>query len=249
MNGSKLLLPIRVPELGPHLGKLVTGTGNQQPGGLALDEIRIDLATRIMELAGEARQLAGRDERWPVFEAVGREAWLSAWDRAVEGVSTLMLDKIRAEIEMRAAAAKMPRRLLKRFLPGEAEKRVLKARLASAGAVLVPVLDRMAELAREAAMATPAERGLLEDWQETLKAGARKLEAAWLALEEEVEAEARRLDQAAEFVAQWRRPLWPVVLAGSVGLGLAVWVGLVLGGYLPFPDWLRDLWIRLPLAR
>lgn len=248
MSSSKLLLPVRVPELGPHLGKLVTGTG-RRPGGLSLDAVRLELATGVMELAGEARALAARDERWPVFEAVGREAWLSSWDRAVEKVAALLLAEFQKKIEAEAGAAGMPRRLMRRFLPSEAEKRALKARLASAGAVLVPAVDRLAGLAQKAAAATPAERALLEEWQETLKAAARKLEAAWLALEEEVEREARRLDEIAGAVARWRRPIWPVIVAGLAGLAGAIWLGLVLGGYLPFPQWLADLWSRLPLVR
>lgn len=247
MSGSKLLLPIRVPELGPHLGKLVTGTGNR-PGGVALDEVRIELATRVMELAGEARELAARDERWPVFETLGREAWLSVWDRAVERTATLLLERFQTEVQMEASAAGMPRRLVKRILPDEGERRALKARLASAGAVLVPVLDRIDTLAGEAARATAVERAGFEEWQETLKAAARKLEAAWLALEEQVEREARRWEEVARVVSAWRKPLWPVILVTLLGWGAAIWLGLVLGGYLPFPDWLRDLWIRLPLT-
>ncbi len=252
MSSSRLLLPIRVPELGPHLGKLVTGTGNQ-PGGLALDQIRIELATRVLELAGEARELAARDERWPVFEAVGPEAWLLAWDRAVGRVATVLLDKFQAEIGIAARAAKMPRRLVKKLSPDQAERRALTARLASCSGVLVGVLDRMASLAREAAGATPAERASLEEWQETLKAAARKLEAAWLALEQEVEREAWRLRETVRVVGGWRKPLWPVAVITLAALSAAVWLGLVLGGYLPFPNWLNDLlndlWIRLPLAR
>ncbi len=246
MSGSKFLLPVRIPELGPHLGKLVTGTGNQ-PGGVALDEVRIELVTRVMELAGEARELAAREKRWPAFETLGREAWLSVWDRAVDRTATLLLERFQAAIQMEARAAGMPRRLIKRILPDEGERRALKARLASAGTVLVPVLDRIESLAREAAKATPAERAGFEEWQEALKAAARKLEAAWLVLEEQVEREARRWEEVARVVSAWRRPLWPVMLVTSLGLGAAVWLGLVLGGYLPFPDWLQDLWTRLPL--
>jgi hypothetical protein len=227
---------------------LVTGTGNQ-PGGLALDEIRVELATRLMEQAGEARALAARQERWAVFEAVGREVWLSAWDQAVERVAAVVLERLRTAIEAEATSVKMPRRSVEKLLPHRAERYALRARLASAGAPLVAVLDRLAVLARDAATATPAERASLEQWQETLKAAARKLEAAWLALEKQVEEEVQGSQETMRLVARWRRPLWPVVLAALAGLGAVLWLGLVLGGYLPFPNWLRELWTRLPLTR
>ncbi|MCH8937066.1 MAG: hypothetical protein IIB90_15220 [Gemmatimonadetes bacterium] len=46
---------LRIPELGPSLGKLVTGTGRGTVGeGISLDANRCQLATKVMEVDGEA---------------------------------------------------------------------------------------------------------------------------------------------------------------------------------------------------
>jgi hypothetical protein len=67
---------------------------------------------------------------------------------------------------------------------------------------------------------------------------ARRLEAAWLALEAEVEEERARWNPEIEAIAKWRPSLWPVI-ALWLPLGVVlVWLGLILGGYLPAPAWL-----------
>lgn len=248
MTSTKLLLPLRVPELGPHLGKLVTGTGSR-PGGMVLDGIRVELVTRIMEMAGEARRFAAREERAAALEALGREAWLAAWARAAAQVAELLLERTAAAIKAEAEAVRMPPSRQRKLLPDPLEQRALGARLAASGAGLIPTLDRLAEAAQGALVATPAERAALENWQEALKAAARKLEAAWLALEQVAEEEARRFRARTQAVARWRKPLWPVVALTVVATVGAVWFGLVLGGYLPFPPWLREIWVRLPVGR
>ena len=78
----KIPMPLRVPELAPSLGRLVVPRRQTEPW-VPLDDIREELATRIIELAGEARGAAAREEREQVLEALGRRAWLVAWERAV----------------------------------------------------------------------------------------------------------------------------------------------------------------------
>jgi hypothetical protein len=50
-------------------------------------------------------------------------------------------------------------------------------------------------------------------------------------------------------VRSWRRPTWPLWLVTALVLAAAIWLGLVLGGYIPVPDPLRGLaewwWARL----
>jgi hypothetical protein len=68
----------------------------------------------------------------------------------------------------------------------------------------------------------------------------RRLEAAWLALEAEVEEERRRWNPEIEAIAAWRPPLWPIVLVWLPLAVLLVWFGLILGGYVPAPAWLAE---------
>ncbi len=77
-----------------------------------------------------------------------------------------------------------------------------------------------------------------EAWQEALRTAARRLEAAWLALEQQVAAERGRWDAELDEIARWRPSLVPVVLWWLPVAALLVWLGLVLGGYLPAPAWL-----------
>src|SRR6266581_8694444 len=71
----------------------------------------------------------------------------------------------------------------------------------------------------------------------SIRTAARRLEAAWLALEAEVAAERRRWDGEIEAVARWRLPLWPLLALWTPLAAALVWLGLVLGGYLPAPAW------------
>jgi len=226
------------------MGKVVVGSG-ASPGGLALDAVRLRLATRLFERAGEARRLAAREERQAAVSAIGRVAWLEAWDEGVGAVADLLSDRITMEIEGAAKAARLPRRKRKRLRLDAAARSALRARLGSAGATLVPMLDRLELRATEALRATALERDAVAEWQDALRATARRLEAAWLDLERAAELEARRWERVAGDVAAWRRPMWPVVFVGALALVLALWLGLVLGGQLSAPAWFADIWQRL----
>jgi hypothetical protein len=41
-------------------------------------------------------------------------------------------------------------------------------------------------------------------------------------------------------VARWRPPLWPVFAWWIPCAAALVWLGLVVGGYLPAPTWLAQ---------
>ncbi|MGH7674014.1 MAG: hypothetical protein ACREMV_01975, partial [Gemmatimonadales bacterium] len=115
------------------------------------------------------------------------------------------------------------------------EHRAIAARLA-AGAT--PFLAAVAELDACAVQARGREADATRRWQEALRTAARRLEAAWLALEEGVEKERERWASELAAVARWRPSLWPVVLLWAPVGALLVWLGLVLGGYLAAPGWL-----------
>lgn len=243
MTSSKLLLPLRIPELGPSLGKLVIGTG-RTPGAVRLDDIRYRLVTRVIEAAGEARRLSANEERGPAVAVLGRDAWLAAWDEAVGALATTLVDRFDAQLQAEARAVRMPRRLRRRVALDHGERRSVAARLGSSGAILIPALDAVERCGETALAATALERDAVTAWQESLKTAARKLEAAWLALEDAVEAETARWAEVTDRVAQWRKPLWPLWVLGALAVVLAGWVGLMFGGYLPAPEWLIRLWER-----
>jgi hypothetical protein len=117
------------------------------------------------------------------------------------------------------------------LLLSDADVRAIAARLGSGGAAFVAALDGLEQAARGTWSAAA--------WQAAITAAARRLESAWLALEE-----ASRLEQAnwaAEIarVRDWHRPTWPLWVVTGVVLAAAAYLGLVLGGYLPVPPPLR----------
>lgn len=246
MSTRKTLLPLRIPELGPSFGKLVTGSG-RRPGGLELSAARNQLVTRLFEHAGEARRLAGNDERAAAISALARANWLAAWEEAVAAVSDLVWASANERLTAEADAVSLPASRREEYFPGVADKRAVIARLGSAGAGLVRALDDLEQSGQLALDATSLERSDMDSWEDGLRTASRRLEAAWLALEDRVEGELARFDEMVARVAAWRKPLWPVWVVGSVALGVAVWLGLVLGGYAPAPTFLKPLVAAWPL--
>lgn len=241
MSNAQLLIPLRVPELGPSLGKLVTGTG-REIAGFPLESHRHHLATRIIEMGGEARRLAANNQRTAALASLGRDAWLAAWEETVGPVAEGLVHHLTVHLEAEAAAVGMPSRLRRRVGIDDVESRAIAARLGSAGANLIPQLDDIERHAKPLVAAPSAERGALETWQQAQLAAARRLEEAWMALEEAIDQELTTWRAVADGVARWRRSLWPVYLVGGVAVAAATWGGLVWGGVVPVAPWMRDLW-------
>lgn len=244
MTGSKLLLPVRVPELGSYLGKVITGTG-RDAGGLVLDGIRYRLATRVIDAAGESRRLAARDERHAAVAALSRAVWLEAWEEAVTTAADVLADSLADRITEEADVVRMPRRVRRRVLPDDDDRQSIAARLGVAGASLVPALDALETAAEAAVGATALERAAMDAWRDALRTAARRLDEAWIALEAAIDTECARWESRIRGVARWRKSLWPVVLTAAAALAAAVWLGLVLGGYVRAPDWFARVWQRV----
>ena len=244
MSAPKLLVPLRIPELGPSLGQLVTGT-EMGHVGLTLDEFRFQLVTKLMEHAGEARRLAAGGERDAAVAALSRSVWIAVWEEAVNGVAQRLTETIEQRLVAEALAVRMPSRLRKRVAMTETEQRALAARLGAAGAGLIPALGVVTQKGAAAVNATERESAAVDEWQEALRFAARRLEAAWLALEGAVDREISHWQTVADALAAWRKTVWPVVVTGVVGAAVATWVGLVLGGFLSVPRWLEPVWSSL----
>jgi len=241
MNSTKLLLPLRVPELGSFLGKLVSGT-ERRSSRIPLDAVRYRLATRIIENAGEARRLAAKGERASALDALGGESWQEAWNEAVGSVAETLVTRITEHLEAEARAVRMSKRLQARLGLSDSLQRVLAAKLGATGAGLVHALDAVDRRAALALEATAVEREAVVGWQEALQLAARRLESAWLELELAVEQEVTHWLAVADGIARWRKPMWPVAVVGAVALTIAAWLGLVFGGYVGPPEWLERVW-------
>ena len=237
----KLLMPLRVPELAPSLGRIIVPRRLLDPW-VPLDDIREELATRVLELGGEGRAASAReadgDARARVLEVTGRRAWTAAWDHAVRRTGARVADALDAEITRTAREVRLPRRRLRRHLLSNAEKRAIVARLGTGGGPFVVALDQLEAAAARAADASVLEKDAHAGWQEALRTVARRLEAAWLALEAEVEAERERWNAEIEALAAWRPSLWPIFVVWAPVAFLLIWLGLILGGYVPAPAWL-----------
>ena len=233
----KIPMPLRVPELAPSLGRMLVPRRLEQPW-VPLDDIREELATRVMELGGEARAAAAREERDRVVDAVSRRAWLAAWEAAVRRAGERVTAALDGELQRAAHRVRMPRRSRRRRLLAGSEKRAIAARLAAGGETLVAALDGLDAVAARVREASVLDKATHADWQEALRTAARRLEAAWLALEAQVAEERRRWAAEIEAVERWRPRLWPLVAVWTPLAVALVWLGLILGGYLPAPAWL-----------
>ena len=192
----------------------------------------------MLELGGAARAAAMREQREAVLEALSRRAWTGAWEPAVRAVAERLAAAIDAELERAARRVRMPRRRRRRRLLTGAEKRAIAARLAAGGGPFVDALDALEVAAARAQEASVLDKDAHAEWQEALRVAARRLEAAWLALEDAVAAERERWAPEIADVAAWRPPLWPVFAVWAPLAALLLWLGLVLGGYVSAPAWL-----------
>ena len=239
----KLLMPLRVPELAPSLGRIIVPRRLFDPW-VPLDDIREELATRVLELGGDGRAAAAREaegggqDRARILDVTGRRAWAAVWENAVRRAGARVADALAAEITRTARQVRLPRRRLRRHLLSNAEKRAIVARLGTGGGAFVAALDALETAAGRVTDASVLEKDAHAEWQEALRTVARRLEAAWLALEAEVEEEHTRWTPEIDAVAAWRPPLWPIFVVWTPLSILLIWLGLILGGYLPAPPWL-----------
>ena len=234
-----------VPELGPFLGRL----GDPPPGseagplGARLDDVRLRLVTGVFELAGVGRAFAAAGDPDGAMATLNRVAWLALWEKAVSASAERVTATVNARLEEAAAESRYPRARLRTTLLTADDTRAVAARLGGGGGPLVAALDDL-ERAVHGAAAHPAQDRSAA-WRAALTAAARRLEAAWLALEQAAAAEQRRWQVEVERVRAWHLPRWPLWLLTALVLGGAVYLGLVLGGYVRVPPALEgfaELW-------
>ena len=232
-----------IPELGPALGRLVAPPpppAGTPPAWITIEDLRIDLVTQLFDLAGDARSWAAEGDRELALATLNREAWESAWRKAIAAVAERAAAAVSDRLLAAAAEARLPSRHARRLLLDPDEVQALSSRLAVGSLPLeqaLVALDKAAQRVRT----SHAPREAVAEWQEALAAAARRLESAWLGLEEALTQEWRNWTVEVEELRQWRRPMWPLVAVGTVLFGLAGYIGLVLGGYVPVPGVFRGI--------
>lgn len=226
-----------VPELGPSLGRLGDPLPEAEaaPLGARLDDIRLRLVTGVFEMAGVGRAFAAAGDPDGAVASLNRVAWLALWERAVAASADRVAATVNAAFEEAAAESRYPRRRLRTALLTPDDTRAIAARLGGGGAPFVAALDELERAALGATAHRIRERPAGEEWRSALTAAGRRLEAAWLALEQAAAAEQRRWKVDIERVRAWRLPRWPLWLLTVIVLAAATYLGLVLGGYVPVP--------------
>src|SRR5206468_9892885 len=109
----KLLMPLRVPELAPALGRIIVPRRLLDPW-VPVDDIREELATRVLELGGDGRAVAARDaegergqDRARILEVTGRGAWAAAWEHAVRRAGARVAEAPEAEFTRTARQVRL----------------------------------------------------------------------------------------------------------------------------------------------
>lgn len=230
---------LEVPELGPSLGRLTDPPAAGGTGllGAPLDDIRLRLVTDVFELAGAGRAFAAAGDPTGAVTSLGRVAWLGLWEKAVGAAAERIAATVNVRLDEAAAESRFPPRRLRTLRLGPDDTRAIAARLGSGGAAFVAALDALEQTTRLEGGGME-ERGLGE-WRSALTAAARRLESAWMALEQAAAVEQRRWQSEIQRVRTWHRPLWPLWLVTLLALGLTGYLGLVVGGYLPVPSGLE----------
>ncbi len=141
-------------------------------------------------------------------------AWVDAWRRTAGEIHAEVRQEIARGIEAAAAESRFPTKQLPARMPTDVVKESLANRLAAAG-IPIEKLPPASSLSARAAAAS----------------------ATWDGAREIVRRELRLWREAADRIAAWQRPWWPLVtvLAGLWILALipALWTG----GLIPAPGW------------
>jgi hypothetical protein len=211
---------------------------------VALDDIRLDLVTGVFDLVGVGRSFLAAGDRDGAVASLNRAAWLGLWERAVAAAAARIAQAANMGFNDAAVESRFQARRLQPLLLTPQDSRAVAARLGSGGAGFVAALDVLEQSVHASSRGGGGggrARVVQEEWRAALLAAARRLESAWLALEDAALVEQRRWQVEIELVRAWRRPVWPVWLVTLVLLAAATYLGLVLGGIIPAPSPLRGL--------
>jgi hypothetical protein len=230
-----------VPELGPALGRLSVRARSADGRWVRLDDLRLELATRILELGGAARAFAAADDRAAAVSALNRQAWLVEWERAVAEATERIVQAVNARLDAAAVEARLPKRRRHELPLSDPDCRAISGRLGAGGFSFLLALEGLEQLVPSASAAGARGDAAVREWQEALLGVARRLESAWLELDTAAQREEGLWGREIQQVRTWSRATWPLWVATGVLLGGVTWLGLVFGGYLPVPGWLQGV--------
>ena len=225
--GATVKDTLPLPEFGPALGRLVLPG---KPGGAAglLAPVRIALVTRLLSAAGEARQALADGDEMAARAALRPSIWTALWDQAAEESAALLTAQVDARITRAAALARMPAWRAERYRVTPQEHRAMHARLGAVAGALLRAAAGLDDTSGEA-------------WAAQALATVRRLESAWSDHVAIAERELADWEADIQAVSAWRRARWPLWVFSATVLAAATWLGLVLGGYLAVPNFLRPL--------
>ena len=218
---------VQLPELGPLLGRMIAPPAEKTPVDAALDQIRLDLLTELFDRARAARDFLALGDAAGARSALGGSVWRDVWDRAAASASATVSREVEQRLREAAAVSRYPAKRLARSLPDAEARRLLAARLSAAGIGLEEATERLGDSARP--------------WPEALRRVSGELEASWERLLAGAHAELTSWEAPVATIRSWRRPWRPLLLVSGILLVIALWLGLVLGGFLAAPGWLRPL--------
>ncbi len=218
---------IRLPEIGPYLGRLGDATRRFDDPHVGLDEVRLATVSELFERAHAARGFLLIGDLAGARAALDRIEWLGVWRSAASKVADLTIASIGARIERAQRLSGCPNRLASRRLPGPEDREVLGAKLEAAG---IP-------LERQVARGFPSD----DRWPEAVRQSAVALEDSWEQLEVVVREALRAAEPDVDAIARWRPSPLPWQIGFGILAAIAGWLGLTLGGFLPLPGWLDGL--------
>lgn len=216
---------MQLPEFGPALGRLVLPG---EVGGVAglLAPVRIALVTRVLTAAGEARKAILAGDEPAARAALQPSVWAALWDQAAEESAALLTAEVDGRITAAAVSARMPARRVDRHRVTPQEHRAMHARLGAVAGALLRTAASLDEMSGAA-------------WANQALATARRLESAWGDLVRVAARELAEWEADVQAVAAWKRARWPLWAFSGTVLIVATCLGLIVGGYLPVPAFLR----------
>lgn len=226
----------RIPEIGPLLGRVAAPVG-ATTSVVPLDDVRLALATELFELAGNARAFSAAGDIDFAVQTLSRQGWLAAWERAVAAAASRVVARLEARIAAAAAESRLPARHRRRVKVTPEERRGIAVRLGAGGGTLIEALDRLEAEMRRAVRESGDDRS----WIDALRLVARRMEHAWLCLEEAAVEEEAAWQRDVTDIRQWRRPRWMLWLLTLLVVSILLYLGLALGGFLPVPAPLRPV--------
>lgn len=226
-----------IPELGPSFGRLCARAG-ASVAGIPLDDLRLALVSALFERAAAARDFLDAGDRANAVASLAPTAWRTAWTAAVQGAANRVADAVQARFAAAAAVVRLPKKRAAALVLDDDERRAVAARLGEGAAAFLASLD-----AAPAGAGVDGPRGdaAFVAWRDQLLASARRLEGAWLALEAAVAHESEAWEEEVAVVRAWRRPVRGLWIATAAVGAVALYLGLVFGGFLPLPAVLRPV--------